>query len=350
MKRFAVLLMGTIVFSPLCPVQAQNANGAAKQALTAAVQSAAIEGEGAAPFRLTAKYETFDFMGRPASSGTLQEVFLKPGMRKRTLTEGGTVDKFSPDDALATVADQAPANGYMERLLAEALLSPGPSLKDIDAGTLKAKERKFGDVALNCVALDGPKLAGDFQKLQNSHLYCLDEKSPLLRTSEQQYGLLAVYNKVVKFGDHTISEDMTIQQRGKTRAHVQVVSIVAAPELKESDFPKEATPAERAPMDSAKKGAVRLGSGVAAGNIINKVNPIYPESAKAKHIAGVVVLSAVIGRDGLIKNLDVISAPADDLAESAIAAVSQWRYKPYLLNGELTEVDTTITVNYSFWR
>ena len=51
-------------------------------------------------------------------------------------------------------------------------------------------------------------------------------------------------------------------------------------------------------------------------------------------------------RDGIIQRLQVLSGP-DELQDSAIEAVHQWTYKPYLLNGEPTEVETTITVTYS---
>ena len=91
----------------------------------------------------------------------------------------------------------------------------------------------------------------------------------------------------------------------------------------------------------------RIAGGVMAGQILTKVPPVYPDEAKAKHIDGTVVMRAVIGRDGNIANLTVISGP-EELRSSAVDAVSQWTYRPYLLNGQPTEVDTTITVNYSF--
>jgi TonB family protein len=84
-----------------------------------------------------------------------------------------------------------------------------------------------------------------------------------------------------------------------------------------------------------------------AGEIVTKVAPVYPPEAKAARIQGTVVLHAIIGKDGKIESLHVLSGPPE-LTQSAMDAVSQWVYKPYLLNGEPTEVDTTITVTYSF--
>jgi outer membrane biosynthesis protein TonB len=59
-----------------------------------------------------------------------------------------------------------------------------------------------------------------------------------------------------------------------------------------------------------------------------------------------VVLNAVIGKDGTVQNLNVVSGPGE-LQQSSLDAVSQWTYKPYLLNGDPIEVETTINVIYS---
>jgi len=93
-------------------------------------------------------------------------------------------------------------------------------------------------------------------------------------------------------------------------------------------------------------GPVRVSSGVATGNLINKITPVYPAIAKAAHVQGQVVLHAIISKTGTIENLTVESGPPM-LRQAAIDGVRQWRYKPYLLNGEPTEVDTTITVNFT---
>ncbi len=90
---------------------------------------------------------------------------------------------------------------------------------------------------------------------------------------------------------------------------------------------------------------VRISGGVMAGQVLTKVNPVYPEDAKAAKISGSVVLHAVINSNGAIEDLQVVSGPPE-LAQSAIEAVHQWTYKPYLLNGEPRAVETTITVNY----
>jgi TonB family protein len=92
---------------------------------------------------------------------------------------------------------------------------------------------------------------------------------------------------------------------------------------------------------------VRIGGDVQAPKIITKVQPVYPEAAKAAGTQGTVLLHAVIGMNGNPLSLRVMNSEVDpQLARAAVEAVSQWRYRPTLLNGEPIEVDTTITVNF----
>ena len=99
-------------------------------------------------------------------------------------------------------------------------------------------------------------------------------------------------------------------------------------------------------VKKAQTGPVRISSGVAQGNLINKPDPIYPAIARAAHIQGAVVIHATISKTGTIENLVVDSGPPM-LRPAAIDAIRQWRYKPFLLNGDPTEVETTITVNFT---
>src|SRR5580693_2959619 len=91
---------------------------------------------------------------------------------------------------------------------------------------------------------------------------------------------------------------------------------------------------------------VRVSSGVSSGLLIRRVNPTYPPLARQARIQGMVMLQAQISKDGSIENLQLISGHPM-LAPAAIEAVKQWKYKPYLLNGEPVEVDTQVQVNFT---
>lgn len=91
---------------------------------------------------------------------------------------------------------------------------------------------------------------------------------------------------------------------------------------------------------------VRVSQGVQAGLLIRKVQPAYPPLARQARIQGSVLLQAEISKDGSIENLRLISGHPM-LAPAAIEAVKQWKYRPYILNGEPVEVETQITVNFT---
>jgi periplasmic protein TonB len=91
---------------------------------------------------------------------------------------------------------------------------------------------------------------------------------------------------------------------------------------------------------------VRISQGVTRGLLVHRVEPAYPTLARAARVQGEVILSAVIDTNGQITNLQLVSGHPM-LVPAAIAAVRDWRYKPYLLNGQPVEVETTITVIFS---
>ena len=90
---------------------------------------------------------------------------------------------------------------------------------------------------------------------------------------------------------------------------------------------------------------VHISQGVTKGLLIYRVEPTYPPLAQQARIQGVVVLTAIIGKDGNIQNLQVVGGHPM-LAPAAIEAVKHWRYKPFLLNGQPVEVETTVTVTF----
>jgi protein TonB len=91
---------------------------------------------------------------------------------------------------------------------------------------------------------------------------------------------------------------------------------------------------------------IKVGGNVIQANLIRRITPVYPSLAKSARIQGTVRFTAIIGRDGAIQNLQVVSGHPL-LIPAAQAAVKQWMYRPTLLNGEPVEVLTQIDVNFT---
>ena len=103
-------------------------------------------------------------------------------------------------------------------------------------------------------------------------------------------------------------------------------------------------PAPPAPRPTAPV-RIKQGGVVTAASILSQTRPVYPALARQARIQGSVVLHAIIGRDGRVAQLEVMSGHPL-LVQAALDAVKQWLYKPTLLNGDAVEVDTTITVSF----
>jgi protein TonB len=91
---------------------------------------------------------------------------------------------------------------------------------------------------------------------------------------------------------------------------------------------------------------MNISAGVAGGLLIQKTAPVYPQIAKEARVSGTVVIQATISKGGQVENLRVVNGPTM-LRQPAMDAVRTWRYRPYLLDGEPVEVETTVSVTFT---
>jgi len=103
-------------------------------------------------------------------------------------------------------------------------------------------------------------------------------------------------------------------------------------------------PAEQTAANPPRR--IRVSAGVASGLLQHKVPPEYPREAREQNIQGVVILRANIDTQGNVYKLEVVSGDPT-LAAAAIDAVKQWKYRPFLLNGEPMEVETQVQVKFT---
>ncbi len=88
-----------------------------------------------------------------------------------------------------------------------------------------------------------------------------------------------------------------------------------------------------------------VSQGVSRGLLVKEVPPVYPRTAVEMRIEGAVQLQATVAKTGSISEIKVLSGDKE-LARAAVDAVKQWKYKPYLLNGEPVDIQTQITVKF----
>jgi periplasmic protein TonB len=125
-----------------------------------------------------------------------------------------------------------------------------------------------------------------------------------------------------------------------------VVDGIPAGALSEALSSTRSAPVSVKTFDPPPVKRIRVASRVVEANLIHDVAPQYPPEAGRARIEGTVVLLAVIGTDGSVKDVRVENG-LPVLAQAAIDAVKQWRYKPYMIDGEPVEVDSRITINFT---
>ena len=102
-----------------------------------------------------------------------------------------------------------------------------------------------------------------------------------------------------------------------------------------------ATPVAKAPSSEL----LEVPEDFADDQIVHRVHPTYPKQARARKLHGTVVLEAIVNKKGSVDSLQLVSGDSL-LAQAAADAVKQWKYKPYLHNGEATEFQTKITIDF----
>jgi TonB family protein len=321
-------------------MRGQGAPGLADR-LRQATELSSLDAEGSKPWHLKLEVQTFDKDGKAAESGTVEEWWASSALNRVVYTSpAGTATEIHNGDGYFRTAGAA-GGEYLFDLMRQKAVHPMSSDYESKEIKLEQQTESFGKVKLDCVML-GQEIRGvAYDPFGLFPMYCLDHDGTSLRITYDFDGLSVTRNKVGKFGEKLVPLEMSADGGGKLLATAKTVALQAVP-LTAADF---------VPGDGLTKVGdmpAKVASGVIAGSKTGGPVPIFPQSAKERHISGTVVMHAMIGQDGRIYGLKLVSYPDGDLAISALNAVRQWTYKPYMLNGEPTEVDTTVTVNYNF--
>ncbi|HEU5350402.1 MAG TPA: energy transducer TonB [Terracidiphilus sp.] len=316
------------------------------------------------PWHLKATYQLFDESGKPTEQGTFEYWWASPTVNHATWKrKDASESDWTTDKGVFTEIETGDGADYYEHALARELLAPLPNANEyaIANAGLKTQHLKKNNADIECVMVVPRKVGYDFLIPISMGLfptYCLEPRLDLLLASYSAGGLTVNFPQVVRTQGLYLAKQIELTERGRmvlTAAVVQVDAVSAS----DAAFtpPADArlvVPAEnlgKSSRELPKSGrSVSLGAGVAAGMLVHQVIPVYPPDARRANVQGTVVLDATIGKDGAVHDLRTVSTPSVLLLESAMFAVSQWTYRPYLLNGKPVQVKTTINVIFTLSR
>lgn len=317
-------------------VLAQNATGTSPDAqdlktlMILARDSNGLTSPNMKPWHLKASYQLLDSSGNPAKSGTFEEYWASKDKYKQVYKgkDFAMVDYYTDKGLFRSGAlDPVPAQLFQAtQQLYEPLLAT-------DQYSYSLKELDSNGIRLRCLRLSSPTYDPGIT-------YCLDSEKPILRiASYARLSFQVLSSRIMTFQGQFVAGDLQLTRDGKTTLTLHIDEIATLESVDDADF----LPSSDAALVPRK---ISIASGVAGTMLVHKVTPEYPPDALNARISGTVVLQVLVGKDGHIEDLKVISG-YPGFQKAAMDAVRQWVYRPYLLNGEPVEFNTTVSVVFS---
>jgi TonB family protein len=218
--------------------------------------------------------------------------------------------------------------------LADANKTPDHRIYLFDRQLMTGKKNGYIFAISNCDSSHYKVVAEPEVPNSGQRAFCSDESGAIRASADGKATTCLSSGETVRGGDAATGIAVTMPMANAQGPTVQS----SKPDIQGPTSGARALPA--APQ------RVRVSAGVAQGLLASKVQPVYPEQAKAAKIQGPVLLHAIIGKDGSIQSVNVISSASPVLSQTALDAVKQWKFRPYLLNGTPVEVETQISVNF----
>lgn len=309
------------------------------------------------PWHLKSSYQLYNEKGTPSEQGTFEYWWASPKVYRSTWTRPGAsrTDWHTPDGEYAYEATGEPLELFEFKLQA-ALIPPLPKADNLDPSKfhLEGSGGTGNEATGSCITVV-PRIGRDGTALPPDQgpfpTYCFDSKKPMLQSVYSYERVLTTFGNIAETQGRFLARRVEVFEGKHNLLSATVDSIDMFPPNEHIFSPSSLATHTmlQATVEQTRK--VNSDSGkIVEGFIIKKMNPTYPREAKKKRIQGQVVLTAIIGTDGRTHDLMVVSAPSALLAASSFRAVSQWEYKPYLLDGAPVPVDTTIKVNFALGK
>jgi TonB family protein len=284
------------------------------------------------PWHLKATYKLLDEKGNTTGQGVYEEFWVSPTKFKRTFTDSTfTVTDYGTEKGVLRSGKQS-GPPYLVSEVRRKFVEPMQSLEVVGIESYDLVQRGAGKTTLACLSMK------DASGARFGPTWCLDSDRPILRISATPQGFQMLRSSVVSFQGRFIAKDFALNQSGKAVLSAHLDSIEPILAIDDALFlaPGDASPATPEGFPP---------SAVTEGFVIAKVEPSYPDIAKGNFAKGTVVLKAIVGRDGHLRNLAVASGPKL-LQQAALDAAKKWVYRPYLLNNDPVEVMSTINIKF----
>jgi TonB family protein len=290
------------------------------------------------PWHLKISFQLFDAKGEAAETGTVEEWWKSPSLHKTMYTSPSyTSTEVQTADGLYR-SKGASSPPYLLGLILQQVVHP-ISQQDIVDAKPKLRKHDFGNMVMDCIMLSREIKNVPYPPQELFPTYCFDPNVDSLRSIAAGFRR-TTRNNMGTFQQHKVSVDQitSLNSINAFTAHIEELQKAT---LTEADF-LSVPDSEKIDVTT-----IKVPYRVMAARILNHAPPIYPAQAKIEHLGGTVLILARVGRNGHLNSVTLTSAPNPNFADAALAAVKQWTFEPYTVDGAPVEVETIIPVNFN---
>ena len=306
-----------------------------KALMLLAAKTNGLTGDDIKPWHLKASWKMLDKKGGITDQGTYEEFWVSPTKFKRTFTGAAftQTDYGTEKGILRSGTRKLPVELIAD--VRREFADPFPDLQLIQNLPFELKRNEGGDAKFICLGLESTKLPA---YVIFGETWCLATDLPVLRIRASTQDMTQVaHNGIISFQNHFIATDLQFAQAGKPILTSHLESIEPLQAFNDADL---APSPDAIPIPKI----VAISSGAAARLLREHDPPVLPRNIIRGSSS--VVLRVLIDKDGHVVDLHFIGGTSA-FKDSAIDAVRKWRYRPYLLDGEPTEVETIVNVIFS---
>jgi TonB family protein len=294
------------------------------------LRTSTLEWSQSEPFLLEVSYQLYDLDGRPAIKGTAEESWTEANGRQiRIQSPSLVIGDTAPADPHALFTRES----YLVHQALSALARPFPAVIARKDFSMNEFRQTIAGAEQDCFSLVQPGTTA----APNVPAYCTDEENHIIVITGALFTIGT--SDFRKYRGHEIPNHLILSYEGKPALSLDVTELDPLPHMAVANSRLEASPSAR-----------RVGAETLSGLALKQIQPTYPKEAKKKHIAGTVLIRAIISKQGTISDMTVIASPDQLLTQAATEAVRSWTYRPYLLNGIPVEVETTINMKFAFGK
>jgi TonB family protein len=312
--------------------------------LLLAARSSTLTDANMRPWHLKVTYSMIDKSGNVADQGVMEEWWAGATKSKVTYSSANFSQALYVTDKgwFKSGAQVAPPNplSKLEEQFSRPILVSEQQIQQVIIEREKREERGVKIICLKETGFLTPAGVRSFA----GPAYCIDADKPVLQASVLSMPDPVQFDRagIREFQARYVPTDILVSANGRPvmRAHLDTIE-----ELNTVDEATFAPTPDAQPVHLK----VNIAAGVAVGMISRKTAPTYPPDALAARVSGTVALQVLIGTDGHVNELKVMSGPPE-LQQAAADAVRTWVYRPYLLNGTPVEVNTTVNVVFALGR